>query len=144
MIINTFSKALNHSMSDLHEAQSAVHVQLKASQSRSQRHQYKVGDGRMKGKSQVSNALIMGGTVQATAGFHHQHHPCQSLNRQGHWGTTDDFTTSYLQFSPFSTALWDFANSRPVHSLMLSSHHFFRPPCLLPPFTLFTMVRRSS
>ena len=24
-----------------------------------------------------------------------------------------------------STALWDFANSRPVHSLMFSSHHFF-------------------
>ena len=67
----------------------------------------------------------------------------------------------------FSTALWDFANSRPVHSLMLSSHLFFCLPCFLPPFTvpckmvlarpdgreicphhcslrLFTMVRRSS
>ena len=28
-------------------------------------------------------------------------------------------------FSLFSTALWDLANSRPVHSLMLSSHLFF-------------------
>ena len=66
-----------------------------------------------------------------------------------------------------STALWDLANSRPVHSLMLSSHLFFCLPCLPPPFTepckmflarpderetfpyhsslrLFTMVRRSS
>ena len=61
----------------------------------------------------------------------------------------------------------DLANSRPVHSLMLSSHLFLCLPCLLPPFTvpcemvlarpdkrekwpyycslrLFTMVRRSS
>ena len=44
-----------------------------------------------------------------------------SLNREGRLGTTDDFTTSFLHFSLFSTALWVFANSRPVHSLMLSS-----------------------
>ena len=67
----------------------------------------------------------------------------------------------------FSTALWDLPNSRPVHSLMLSSHLFLCLPCLLPPFTvhcitvlarpderetcpyyctlrLFTMVRRPS
>ena len=70
-------------------------------------------------------------------------------------------------FSPFSIALWDLPDSRPVHSLMLSSHLFLCLPCLLPPFTvpckmvlarpderetwpyhcslrLFTMVRRSS
>ena len=34
-------------------------------------------------------------------------------------------------FSLFSTALWDFANSRPVHSVRLSSHFFFCLPCLL-------------
>ena len=34
-------------------------------------------------------------------------------------------------FSLFSTALWDFANSRPVHSLMLSSYLFLYLPCLL-------------
>ena len=51
-------------------------------------------------------------------------------------GTTDDFGTSFLHFSLFSTALWDLPNSRPVHSLMLSSHHFLCPPCLLPPFTV--------
>ena len=65
---------------------------------------------------------------------HHYHH--QSLNREGRWGTTDDFATSFLHFSLSSTALWDLANSRPVHSLMLSSHLFLCPPCLLPPFTV--------
>ena len=44
-----------------------------------------------------------------------------ALNRQGRRGTTDDFTTSFLHFTLFSTAPWDLANSRPVHSLMLSS-----------------------
>ena len=89
------------------------------------------------------------------------------LNREGRWGTTDDFATSFLHFSLFSIALWDLANSRPVHFLMLSSHLFLCPSCFLSPFTvpckmvltrpeeretwpyycslrLFTMVRRSS
>ena len=48
---------------------------------------------------------------------------------------TDDFTISFLHFSLFSTALWGLVNSRPVHSLMLSSHLFFCLLCLLPPFT---------
>ena len=65
---------------------------------------------------------------------HHHHH--QSLNREGPWGTTDDFATSFLHFSLFSTALWDLPNSSPVHSLMLSSHLFLCPSCLLPPFTV--------
>ena len=65
---------------------------------------------------------------------HHQHH--LSLNHEGRWGTTDDFATSFLHFPLFSTALWDLANSRPVHSQMLSSHLFFHLPCLLPPFTV--------
>ena len=39
-------------------------------------------------------------------------------------------------FSMFSTALWDLPNSRPVHSLMLSSHLFLCLSCLLPPFTV--------
>ena len=90
----------------------------------------------------------------------------QSFNREGHWGTTDDFATSFLHFSLFYTALWDLPNSRPVHSPMLSSHLVLYLPCLLPPFTvpckmvlarpderetwpyhcilrLFSMVRRS-
>ena len=65
---------------------------------------------------------------------HHHHH--QSLNREGRWDTADDFATSFLHFSLFSTALWDLPYSRPVHSLMLSSHLFLCPPCLLPPSTV--------
>ena len=37
-----------------------------------------------------------------------------ALNREGPWGTADDFATSFLHFSLFSSALWDLANSRPV------------------------------
>ena len=54
-----------------------------------------------------------------------------SHNRVGRWGTTDDFATSFVHFSLFSTALWDLANSRSVHCLM-SSHLFLSLPCLLP------------
>ena len=67
--------------------------------------------------------------------IHHRHHHL-SLNREGHWSTTDDFATSGPHFSLFSTALWDLVNSGPVHSLMLSSHLFFCLPCLLPYFTV--------
>ena len=49
-------------------------------------------------------------------------HPHLSLNHEGRWGTTDDFTTSFFHFPLFPTALWDLANSRPVHSQTLSSH----------------------
>ena len=59
---------------------------------------------------------------------HHHHH--LSFNREGRWGTTGCFTTSFLHVSQFFTSLWDLANSRPVHSLMLSSHFFF-PVCLV-------------
>ena len=55
---------------------------------------------------------------------HHHHH--QSLNREGRWGTADDFATGFLHFSMVSTALWDLPSSRPVHSLMLSSHLFLQ------------------
>ena len=60
---------------------------------------------------------------------HHHHH--QSLNRKGRWGTTDDFATSLLHLSLFSTALWDLPNSRPVNSLVSSSHLFLCLPCPL-------------
>ena len=73
-------------------------------------------------------------TVNVFVSYHHRHH--QSLNRESRWGTTDDFATSFLHFPLFSTALWDVANSSPVYSLMLSSHLFLCPPCLLPPFTV--------
>ena len=65
---------------------------------------------------------------------HHHHH--LSLNREGRWGTTDDFTASFLHLSLFSTALWDLANSRPVLSLMLSSHLYFLSVLPSSPFTV--------
>ena len=73
-------------------------------------------------------------TILELGGHHHRHH--KSLTHEGRWRTTDDFTTSFLHFSLFSAALWDMANSRPVYSLMLSSHFFLCLPCLLPPFTV--------
>ena len=69
-------------------------------------------------------------------GHHHHHHHHLSPDHEGRWGTTDESTTSFLHFSLFSTALWDLANSRPVHSLMLSCHLFHCLPCHLPPFTV--------
>ena len=44
-----------------------------------------------------------------------------NVRRQALTTATDDFTPSFLHFSLNSTALWDFANSRPVHSLMSSA-----------------------
>ena len=67
---------------------------------------------------------------------HHHHRRHQYLDREGRWSTTDDFATSFLHFFVFSTAVWDLPNSRPVHSLMSSSHLFLCLPCLLPPFTV--------
>ena len=49
------------------------------------------------------------------------HHHHLSLNREGCFSTSDDFTTSLLCFSLFSTALWDLPNSRPIYSLTLCS-----------------------
>ena len=68
------------------------------------------------------------------------HHHHLSLNRKGRWGITDDFATTFLHFYLFSSALWDLPNSRPVHSLMFSSHLFLCLPCLLPPCIILLKV----
>ena len=125
-------------------------------------HQYRSG-GRGRGEPSDRQHIVK----EWIQNFRHFHHHHLSLNCEGRWGTTVDFTTSFLHFSMFSTALWDLLNSRPVHSLMLSSHLFLCLPYLLPPFTVpskmiltrpdeqetwsyhcslrpFTMVRRSS
>ena len=83
------------------------------------------------------------------------------------WGTTVDFTTSFLHSSRFSAFPSVMFHGRPVHSLMLSSHRFLCLPLRLPSWTvpcrivlaspddrvtcpyhfslrLFTVVRRSS
>ena len=95
------------------------------------------------------------------------HHPHLSLSLADHWGTTGDFTTNFLHSSQFSAFRSMMFHSRPVHSLMLSSHRFLCLPLRLPPCTvpcrtvlaspddrvtclyyfslcLFTEVRRSS
>ena len=51
--------------------------------------------------------------TEEEVGKQHHHHHHQSLNCEGRSGTTDDFATSFLHFSLFSTALWDLPNSRP-------------------------------
>ena len=109
--------------------------------------------------------LVLAAVCRTKSKIIHHHHLFP--NRKGRWDTTDDFTTSFLHFSRFSTALWDLPNSRPVHSLMLSSHLFLCLICFLSLFTvpckkvlatpderetwpfhcclhLFTMVRRFS
>ena len=88
----------------------------------------KESNPQLPGKQQV-----WGGGREEEIGRQHHHH--LSLNRQGRWGTTDDYATSFLHFSLFSTALWDLPNSRPVHSLMFC-HLFLCLPCRLPPFTV--------
>ena len=81
-----------------------------------------------------SLAVILVKVSFSSRDTHHHYH--LFLNHEGRWGTTDDFATSFLHFSLFSTAFLDLPNSRPVHSLMLSSHLFLCLPCLLPPFTV--------
>ena len=91
-----------------------------------------------------------------------------SPNRRGRWGITDDFTTSFLHFSPSVLHCpQGLGELQACPFLMLSSHLFFCLLCLLYPvlvplkmvlarpdesetcpyhfsFRLFTMVRRSS
>ena len=59
--------------------------------------------------------------IFSVSGLHHHHHHL-SLSREGRWGTTDDFTTSFLHFSLLSTALWDLVNSA---FLVLSTIYLF-------------------
>ena len=84
----------------------------------------------------TSITITTGIGVEVMYNHHHHHHHHQSPNREGRWSTKDNFATSFLNFSLFSTALWDLVNSRHVHSLMLSSHFFLCLPRLLPPFTV--------
>ena len=61
----------------------------------------------------------------------HHHRPSRSLADR--WGTTVDFTTSFLHSSRFSAFRSIIFHSRPVHSLMWSSHRFLCLPLRLPP-----------
>ena len=62
--------------------------------------------------------------------------PYLSRSLADRWGTTVDFTTSFLHFSQFLAFHSMIFHSRPVHSLMLSSHRFLCLPLRLPPWTV--------
>ena len=58
------------------------------------------------------------------------------ITLEGRRGITDEFATIPFHLDLFSAALVELAKSIPVHSLILSSHLFFRLPLFLFPFTV--------
>ena len=94
---------------------------------------------RGKGHQRTPPGSVLPLVYPITVMTHHLHH--LSLSCEGCLGTTDNFITGFLSFTLFSTAVWDLANSRPVHSLIFFSHLFLCLPCLPPLFTVScTMV----
>ena len=63
----------------------------------------------------------------------HLHLPCSLADL---WGTTGDFTANFLHSSRFSASHSMMFHSRPVYSLLLSSHHFLCLPLRLSPCTV--------
>ena len=61
-----------------------------------------------------------------------------------HWGTTVDFTTSFLHFLWFLAFSRSIFHSRPVHSLMLTSHCFLCLPLRLPLWTVRCRIVLAS
>ena len=57
----------------------------------------------------VLSTVTQNGLTDSPWNDHYHHH--QFLTREDRWGTTDDFPTSFLNFSLFSTAFWDLTNS---------------------------------
>ena len=55
-----------------------------------------------------------------------------SINLEGRWGATDDFTTSFLHFFPVLHCPLGLGELQACPSLMLSSHLFLCLPCPLP------------
>ena len=55
------------------------------------------------------------------------------FNREGRWGTTDGFPTSFLHFSLFSTALWDLAELQacPLPDAVFPSYLYVKVPSYL-------------
>ena len=78
----------------------------------------------------------------------HPHlHPHLSCSLADRWGTTIDFTTNFLHSSRFVAFCSMMFNSRPVHSLILSSHRFLCLPRRLPPYTVpcrIVLARQDS
>ena len=67
-----------------------------------------------------SNLSIYGGCLSS----HHL-----SLNREGRWGTTDDFATSFLNFSLFSLSLFSRTMEHPTK--LISEANQDRCPSLI-------------
>ena len=80
--------------------------------------------------SQVVPASNAAGTVRPIEFILISYQSCSLADR---WGATVDFTTSFLHSSRFSAFRSMMFHSRPVHSLMLSSHRFLCLPLRLPP-----------
>ena len=78
----------------------------------------------------VSSLLDVLSTLQMFLLSSYLIYPVVCLDR---WGTTVDFTTSFLHSSQFSAFRSTMFHSRPVHSLMMSSHRFLCLPLRLPP-----------
>ena len=56
----------------------------------------------------ADRARLCVGSVRRRGGAHRRiHHHHQSLNREGRWGATDNFATSFLHFPLSSVAFWD-------------------------------------
>ena len=60
------------------------------------------------------------------------------------WGTAVDSTTNFFHSSRFSAFRSKLFHSRPVHSLMLSSHRFLCLPLRLPPCTVPSRIVLAS
>ena len=94
-----------------------------------------------------TQSTLSDGTAMASLSGHHSemvflHYRHHRLADR--WGTTVDFTTSFLHSSQFSAFRSMIFHSRPVHSLMLSSHHFLYLPLRLLPGTVPCRVVLAS
>ena len=85
----------------------------------------------MDGKKNCGGCLSMPVFIQGLSLSSHL--SCSLADR---WGITKDFTTSFLHSSQFSAFRSMIFHSRPVHSLMSSSHCFLCLPLRLPPWTV--------
>ena len=86
----------------------------------------------------MSSGMCMSGCCFQSSVFMHQifFFSYRSSSLADRWGTTVDFTTSFLHSSRFSAFRRMTFHSRPVHSFMLCSHRFFCLPLRLPPWTV--------
>ena len=73
---------------------------------------------------------------------HHHHYHHQSLNREGRWGATDDFATSFFPFCPVFHCLWELITFHREHSCLWELLTFHRKLSCL--WKLITFHRELS